>query len=559
MRVSNALVVLAWFCSWGQALEPRGERVSSRTLPEKYLHWPFSPGENWRITNSYSGLEGHGNGIPFALDFQRVEGREATRQSMARAAAPGRVVHAGPLGDYGNAVVIRHDNDFVTLYGHLDKVSVKLGAEVPALEKLGVAGNTGHSTGAHIHFEVRDIQGVKRWQDGTFVKPEPILGHSDFAGATPRRPFPSALGKPQSYSYALSDLQPTPEVLARDIADQLRAFGTKDQVARRNNSEPRPEPTPPRIPPMGARRGDGEVSLSSQRSFHVDAPPGWKETLNAGGLNLLYSKLSRRGICYIVAEETRLPSGSTDPMEFLRVMVDLYQSAEAARAGYSVSKPLTGKADGTAYTYASSEVRRKGTLQFAYVVFSNGKQLAFVRFDPGATQEETDYSAFQTVVASFRFVGGTTEFSLPGFLPDTGYISEYLGLRWDGKNDQEQCVWAVRQFAEEKLGKTLPRLGDAGAEKLWRIETPGFRKVDNKESNLPPAGALMVWNRSAENRYGHVGVVLGTVDLKTRTVCVIDSNWGHQDPGTKKWVLDRKGQIRHVKIAANIQGWLVRE
>lgn len=268
MRVSNALAVLVWFCSFAQALEPRGEKVSSRQLPEKFLHWPFSPGENWRITNSYSGLEGHGNGIPFALDLQRVEGRQATQQSAVRAAASGTVIHAGPLGGYGNAVVIRHADGFASLYGHLDRVTVAVDTKVPALERLGIAGNTGHSTGAHIHFEVRDIQGVKRWQEGTFVKPEPILGHADFAGATPERPYPQAFGKPKSYSYALKDVQPTPEALARDIAAQLKeGFGTKaprkDQNTPQNDidtqsAELQPEPSPARALPDFRADRDGK-------------------------------------------------------------------------------------------------------------------------------------------------------------------------------------------------------------------------------------------------------------------------------------------------------------
>ncbi|TSC61776.1 MAG: peptidase M23, partial [Parcubacteria group bacterium Gr01-1014_106] len=529
---------------------------------EKFLHWPFSPEENWRITNSYSGLEGHGNGIPFALDLQRAEGRAATQQSAARAAASGTVIHAGPLGGYGNAVVIRHDNGFATLYGHLDTVSVKSGAEVPALEKLGIAGNTGKSTGAHIHFEVRDIQGVKRWQDGTFVKPEPILGHSDFAGATPERPYPQAFGKPKVYSYTLNDLQPTPEALARDIAEQLKAFGTKDsakdRIARRidlDNSEPRPEPTPPRPDP---RRSPGSGTQpgrdqNSQRSFKVSVPQGWLEnpaTVKDVSNILLHPPYSDRPDSTIIAVgETRLPSGSVDPADLVREIIAPYRSNDAVRGGYSIVGPTTEKLPTTSYTRTSVEVRRSdGKLDHAFVAISDGKKLCLLTFSPGYKGEKYR-STFKEVVNSFRFVGDTTGFSSPDPLPDVGYKSEYLGLQWDGKNDKEQCVWAARQFAEKHLGHTLPKLGDGGAEKLWRIETPGFRKVANDGTNLPPPGSLIVWGRTVNGGTGHVGVALGTVDSKTRKVCVIDSNWG----------LDQKGQIRHVTIAANIQGWLVRE
>lgn len=56
---------------------------------------------------------------------------------------------------YGHYVVIRHRNGLETLYGHLSKVHVVVGQEIQAGEILGLGGNTGRSTGPHLHFEVR--------------------------------------------------------------------------------------------------------------------------------------------------------------------------------------------------------------------------------------------------------------------------------------------------------------------------------------------------------------------------------------------------------------------
>lgn len=56
---------------------------------------------------------------------------------------------------YGNYVVIRHHNGLETLYGHLDERLVKVGDEVKAGDLIGWGGNTGRSTGPHLHFEVR--------------------------------------------------------------------------------------------------------------------------------------------------------------------------------------------------------------------------------------------------------------------------------------------------------------------------------------------------------------------------------------------------------------------
>ncbi|MDI1234831.1 MAG: peptidoglycan DD-metalloendopeptidase family protein [bacterium] len=56
---------------------------------------------------------------------------------------------------YGNMVVIRHHNGLETLYGHLSKNIVEVGQSVKAGEVLGLGGNTGHSFGSHLHFEMR--------------------------------------------------------------------------------------------------------------------------------------------------------------------------------------------------------------------------------------------------------------------------------------------------------------------------------------------------------------------------------------------------------------------
>lgn len=56
---------------------------------------------------------------------------------------------------YGNYIVIRHDNGLETVYGHLSAVLVNLNQKVKAGELIAYGGNTGHSTGPHLHFETR--------------------------------------------------------------------------------------------------------------------------------------------------------------------------------------------------------------------------------------------------------------------------------------------------------------------------------------------------------------------------------------------------------------------
>lgn len=58
-------------------------------------------------------------------------------------------------GGYGNYVLIRHHNGLETLYGHLTKSTVRVGEIVQAGQLIGLGGNTGRSSGPHLHFEVR--------------------------------------------------------------------------------------------------------------------------------------------------------------------------------------------------------------------------------------------------------------------------------------------------------------------------------------------------------------------------------------------------------------------
>jgi murein DD-endopeptidase MepM/ murein hydrolase activator NlpD len=58
-------------------------------------------------------------------------------------------------GGYGNFVVIRHNNGLETIYGHMSKQLVRENQQVRAGDPIGLGGNTGRSTGSHLHFETR--------------------------------------------------------------------------------------------------------------------------------------------------------------------------------------------------------------------------------------------------------------------------------------------------------------------------------------------------------------------------------------------------------------------
>jgi hypothetical protein len=74
-------------------------------------------------------------------------------------------------GGYGNCVVIRHYNGLETLYGHLSERKVVTGQTVKAGQLVGLGGTTGHSTGPHLHFEVRYL--------GMAIDPNKIIDFND--------------------------------------------------------------------------------------------------------------------------------------------------------------------------------------------------------------------------------------------------------------------------------------------------------------------------------------------------------------------------------------------
>ena len=72
-----------------------------------------------------------------------------------KASASGTVTQAGWINGYGYCVTISHTNGMSTRYGHMSKIGVSVGQKVSQGDKIGESGNTGRSTGPHLHFEIR--------------------------------------------------------------------------------------------------------------------------------------------------------------------------------------------------------------------------------------------------------------------------------------------------------------------------------------------------------------------------------------------------------------------
>ncbi|MEI2577326.1 M23 family metallopeptidase [Scytonema sp. PRP1] len=92
----------------------------------------------------------------------------ASKGTAIYAADSGQVVSAGDKGDgYGNAIIIQHQGNISTLYGHANELYVQEGQQVVRGQMIATVGSTGFSTGPHLHFEVRSY--------GVAQNPRPYL------------------------------------------------------------------------------------------------------------------------------------------------------------------------------------------------------------------------------------------------------------------------------------------------------------------------------------------------------------------------------------------------
>ncbi len=114
------------------------------------INAPVSSGFGWR-QDPFTGEQAWHAGIDMA----------APGGTPIRACWPGTVTHAGPDGGYGLTVVIAHEGGWESRYAHNQVNQVSVGDRVGAGERIALVGNTGRSTGPHLHFELR--QGALAW------------------------------------------------------------------------------------------------------------------------------------------------------------------------------------------------------------------------------------------------------------------------------------------------------------------------------------------------------------------------------------------------------------
>jgi murein DD-endopeptidase MepM/ murein hydrolase activator NlpD len=112
------------------------------------------PGKMWKAT-------GYHTGVDFACSIG----------TPVLAVADGKIENANWGKSYGNQVVQKVDGGWV-IYAHLNAVRVKPGATVTKGQIVGESGNSGNSSGPHLHFEQRT---AARWSNGEAIDPKAIL------------------------------------------------------------------------------------------------------------------------------------------------------------------------------------------------------------------------------------------------------------------------------------------------------------------------------------------------------------------------------------------------
>ena len=145
-----------------------------RQLQQGHQDHPVAPVDNARMSSNYGlrsdpfhGHQQHHSGIDFA----------APLGTPVKGVLAGRVMRAGPAGNYGNLVEIRHSDGRRTRYAHLDEIKVEVGQWLEKGQTLGTVGQTGRSTGPHLHFELRD--GDHSVNPSQLLKLVPGAGHKD--------------------------------------------------------------------------------------------------------------------------------------------------------------------------------------------------------------------------------------------------------------------------------------------------------------------------------------------------------------------------------------------
>lgn len=223
------------------------------------------------------------------------------------ASADGEVIFAGPRGNYGNRVVIRHADGSETSYSHLSGFDVRQGDRVRAGQTVARSGSTGNVTGPHLHFEVR--------RGGGYIDPRAALSGEaapagmataslDASGDAPRRPYePIRASQPEA-----GPIGQTPDAAP--------------SVARRYPSA-RPE----------------VIDLARQAAADPAAVPALRAALTEDLGSSRAARSAARGMIFEARREALAAPAA--PRDALAVDNPARSNAPAVSEGFDLAKPFT--------------------------------------------------------------------------------------------------------------------------------------------------------------------------------------------------------------------------
>ncbi|MFE3772359.1 M23 family metallopeptidase [Streptomyces sp. NPDC059122] len=134
-----------------KAEEERAAKVrAAREAERKRLNTFVAPVTGSYVSTGYKASSGlWSSGSHTGIDFHAASG------TPVHAVGSGTIVEAGWGGAYGNNIVIRMNDGTYTQYGHLSSIGVTVGQAVTPGQQIALSGNTGNTTGPHLHFEAR--------------------------------------------------------------------------------------------------------------------------------------------------------------------------------------------------------------------------------------------------------------------------------------------------------------------------------------------------------------------------------------------------------------------
>ncbi len=166
----SATAVQAQAAAQAEAAKTQAVKVQKATkaAEKKQASW-VSPVKSYQLSASYAANGGMWASKHSGQDYAVPTGTPVV------AVHGGTVVKAGGNGAgdgpaYGNAVVIKHSNGKYSQYAHLSSVNVQAGQVVKTGQKIALSGNTGNSSGPHLHFEIRTTPNY-----GTAINPATFL------------------------------------------------------------------------------------------------------------------------------------------------------------------------------------------------------------------------------------------------------------------------------------------------------------------------------------------------------------------------------------------------